>query len=1077
MNDHRRSNFKKRAAALAVASCMSLAPLFAEAAGLGKLTVYSALGQPLRAEVEISASPDELAGMTARLAPHDVFRQAGIDYASALLDLRFAVEKRGGRSIIKLSSARPVNEPFLDFLVELNWPAGRLVREYTFLLDPPEFSAGKSGGNVADAKLVETVRGGAAPDLRKAPPAVPAARPAPAAKPAQAPAARSKSADGERLVVPGDTLRKIASEQQQQYEGVSLEQMLVGLYRANRNAFIGDDINRLKAGAILKIPTRDEAAAVPASDARQVYVATGDFSGYRRKLAAAAEQAPAREAPEAARASAGKITPKIEEKLPSTDTSRDQVKVARTDVPGKAAADAAAEADRVARDKALKDAEERLALLEKNVGELQKLLELKNQQLAELGKAAAVAPAAPAAPEKPATEPPAADKPVEKAVEAPVKPPVAAEPPPVTPPAKPAAPQPKPVAPPPPPPVEEPGVLDALLEDPLPLAGGAGVLALLAGLLLYRRRRGQDTGALTTTAAPSPSSLGPNSVFRMTGGQSVDTGNTPPQTGEFSQAGPGTIDTDEVDPVAEADVYMAYGRDAQAEEILLEAMQKDPQRLAIHAKLLEIYANRRSLKQFETLAGELYAQSAGVGPEWEKVAALGAELDPENPLYSGGQSAAAAPRREQSPEATLVAVPVAAYAAVAMEEAISDEADTVDEMPMPESRPGDFEFERDTIVLAEQKPEVPAEASEPEAAAVTEEAAADEQIGSLDFDLGVAEVDLPEPPAVEPVDEPLASLEPTPDAGNDVDALDFDLSSLVGGDTPVAADEVPPVHFEMPEEIPADLPDIDVVSEAAPIELTDVAEAMASTQVSQALPDFDLPDMPVADMDNLPDFSPEGTLVMPGALNDAVAGDFEFGEALATPASDEPAEEVLEAPQELQPVAEPESSAGLETVVNSSMGLADLQMDMEEASTIPEMADELTSTVVNMPLGNDDEMDFDVKLSDSVFLGQPMMANEFDISSINLDLGAMPESPAEPVVPAAAQDAPGADAVADVAPQQSPVVHDAQWEEVNTKLDLARAYEEMGDLEGARELLQEVLGEGDEELVAQAQALLERIGG
>ncbi len=73
---------------------------------------------------------------------------------------------------------------------------------------------------------------------------------------------------------------------------------------------------------------------------------------------------------------------------------------------------------------------------------------------------------------------------------------------------------------------------------------------------------------------------------------------------------PGTIDTDEVDPVAEADVYMAYGRDTQAEEILLEALQKDPQRTAIHAKLLEIYANRRSLKQFETLASELYAQTA-----------------------------------------------------------------------------------------------------------------------------------------------------------------------------------------------------------------------------------------------------------------------------------------------------------------------------------------------------------------------------------------------------------------------------------------------------------------------------------
>jgi len=124
--------FKKRAVALAVASCLSISPWIAEAAGLGKLTVLSGIGQPLRAELDIGATRDELGGMSARLAPQDVFKQAGVDFASVLLDLRFAVEKRpGGQSIVKVSSVKPINEPFLDFLVELNWPAGRLVREYT----------------------------------------------------------------------------------------------------------------------------------------------------------------------------------------------------------------------------------------------------------------------------------------------------------------------------------------------------------------------------------------------------------------------------------------------------------------------------------------------------------------------------------------------------------------------------------------------------------------------------------------------------------------------------------------------------------------------------------------------------------------------------------------------------------------------------------------------------------------------------------------------------------------------------------------------------------------------------------
>ena len=101
--------------------------------------------------------------MNARLAPPDIFKQAGVEYSSALTDLRFAVERRGkGKSVLRVTSARPVNEPFLDFLVELTWPSGRLVREYTFLLDPPEFASGQGMRTSVDAKIVETVRGGGA---------------------------------------------------------------------------------------------------------------------------------------------------------------------------------------------------------------------------------------------------------------------------------------------------------------------------------------------------------------------------------------------------------------------------------------------------------------------------------------------------------------------------------------------------------------------------------------------------------------------------------------------------------------------------------------------------------------------------------------------------------------------------------------------------------------------------------------------------------------------------------------------------------------------------------------------------
>ncbi|MCH2220430.1 MAG: hypothetical protein MK097_08930, partial [Dechloromonas sp.] len=291
MTETKHTQFKKRAVALAVASCLSFAPLMAQAAGLGKLTVLSGLGQPLRAELDIGATKDELAGMSARLAPQDAFRQAGVDFASVLLDLRFTVEKRpNGQAVVKVSSLKPINEPFLDFLVELNWPAGRLVREYTFLLDPPEIAAKQTSRPVAEARIVEMVRGGSVAEERPAPPRG-APRPAPAPKVAAEPKPKAESGNT-RLVETGDTLRKIADETR--HDGVTLEQMLVGLFQSNQDAFIGKNVNRLKAGVILNIPEKSAVESVSPAEARKIYVAqTSDWNNYRQKLAASTAKTPA----------------------------------------------------------------------------------------------------------------------------------------------------------------------------------------------------------------------------------------------------------------------------------------------------------------------------------------------------------------------------------------------------------------------------------------------------------------------------------------------------------------------------------------------------------------------------------------------------------------------------------------------------------------------------------------------------------------------------------------------------------------------------------------------------------------
>jgi pilus assembly protein FimV len=205
------------------------------------------------------------------------------------------------------------------------------------------------------------------------------------------------------------------------------------------------------------------------------------------------------------------------------------------------------------------------------------------------------------------------------------------------------------------PPRPEPTLVERILDEPLYLAaGGGGILALLIGGFLWRKKRSAklENSLLGVTTADS------SSVFGTTGGRSVDTGGSSLQT-DFSQSGIGAIDTDEVDPVAEADVYMAYGRDAQAEEILKEALQKDPNRQAVRVKLLEIYAARKDLKAFETTAGELYAATGGSGPEWAKAVELGLQVDPSNPMYGGKPGAAVPEPTIMRPAAAAAAMPAA----------------------------------------------------------------------------------------------------------------------------------------------------------------------------------------------------------------------------------------------------------------------------------------------------------------------------------------------------------------------------------------------------------------------------------
>ena len=1014
---HRQGNAHKTMKTLLKASLIATAiasiPSSAFALGAGPINVFSGLGQPLRAEVPLSATPQELQSLSARIAPPDAFRQANIPYSSALSLLRVSVDNSGSKPVLRISSDRPVNEPFLDLLLEFSWDAGRLVREYTFLLDP-----------VALAPVQ---------------PAQPASAPTQApSRVAPAAAASPAAASGSYRVQRGDTLRRIAEESRP--ADVTLDQMLIALARENPAAFDDGNINRMRAGAILNMPSAEQVRAIDRTEARREVVAqAADFEAYRRRLAGAAAATPA--APDTAdQASEGRITPRVEETA-RPDASTDRVQVSRAADDAAAESGDAARTDRlraleedlVARDRALEEANQRLVELERSIRDLQKLIELKSEQLAQLQQQAgtgtppaaapgAEAPAAAAdtpaaetpAPAAEASQPAQAPAPAAEAQVSPAAPtPAPAPEPSVEPKAEPApAPAPKPAPPaarkpaPQPAPQPQPSFLDELLGDPMTLAAGGGVLALLLGYAGFklRQRRKQSEGAGLSSALMSEAPTGPNSVFGVTGGQSVDTSSSSVLQTDFSQSGLSSIDTDEgVDPVAEADVYMAYGRDAQAEEILVDALKADPSRLAIYLKLLELYAARKSLKQFETIAADLYARTSGEGSEWAKAAALGREIDPENPLYAADRGGEAGDIEEsvgdkagQPSPATAAAAGAAGVAALA------------------------------GGLGAGEEPE------QAEQAASVDDAGQDltQSLGALDFDL----------PDIEPAEQPAAEephVEPeVPEAGEEGESQLKDTWAMPGGQLAFTGTETGGES----EALEAPVPEVD--SNVLDFDLDFEEPAAAAPEAGSAEPDLE-EGAAQTDASNL-----TATVVASSAQSEGEAADEAF--------IDLDAPQETGAPNEAEPV-----DLAATVIAGSDTYGAETQIEGVNAFS------EQGGDVVDL-----EESSFDTNLLDFDFeLDSPTAASggeppALDLSSIDLELETPQE--AQPDVGGERTDVAAEDA-------RMPAGEAAGGQEVDTKLELARAYEEMGDKEGARELLDEVLREGSDSQQAAARELLARL--
>lgn len=761
------------AAAIFVAAGLQLND--ASALTLGQVRVQSNLGEPLRAIIPVSnLTPDEAQTLRANPASPDVFNAHGANYSAIMTQLQVRLQQRNdGSTVLQLSTAAPVNEPFLDLVLNTSWNGGSAVRSYAILLDPPSANANQApvspaqttpapafapapapapvasntiparapapvGSAPATARIApsapvdtkmdptvyqrasewmrsqgQTASGQVTPaarPTRAATTATPAAARTPAASPASSrgTSAQSTAAPAAASAVTtrrGDTASSIARRHLP--ANVSLDQMLLALQRSNPQAFVNGNVNLLRAGVTLSIPNLTEAQSVSPQEARSLISAqTRDFNQYRNQIARSAPVAPL--APQAADTSAGMVT--APPAAPAANANSDKLELSSQ----QASEARRAEEARIAAQLQAKEDAARKQEAEENTRRMEQLLKEANEaaRAAQVSAAAATpnptAAAAPASPETsgssansttteaspgptgitieaqaPASLPTAvnANTPasIEQAPAASTTPETnsvtATTPPSAAPTPTPApAPAPAPKAVPKPQPAPAPAPFYSMFDDDplLPAAGGA-LLVLLLGWGYYRYRKGRkdqevvyenngnvpdsffnsDGAKVDKTAPPAP------------GARTSKTGlSTGLSTGVSSMSySPSQIDaTGEGDPVLEADVLLAYGRDQQAEEVLKESEITNPSRTAIKVRLAEIYASRQDRISFEAKAQEVARLTQKTGIEWIKVAELGRNLDPNNELYKQmGSATPVAPAPDQANTAPVVpaAAPVA----------------------------------------------------------------------------------------------------------------------------------------------------------------------------------------------------------------------------------------------------------------------------------------------------------------------------------------------------------------------------------------------------------------------------------
>jgi pilus assembly protein FimV len=605
-------------------------PAVTYALGLGDIRLNSSLNAPLDAEISLDATSEELAALRAEVASRETFSRYGLDYPAFLGSVTLT-QTRGsdGRPVIRVRSTEAITEPFVTFLVEVNWPRGRLVREYTMLLDPPVYTpVAQPSPPVAAPRTGETPRAGA---IERAPTAQ---QPAPAGEPAgTTPFVEPSATAGDSYqVARGDTLSSI-QRRLAPAEAAAARQWMIAVYQANPQAFDGN-VNVLRAGSVLRIPDASAVAAVdPAMASAEI---RRQFTAWRGSAAPAG-------------------------------TEPGRLRLVPPSEPGAGTGEAGARE---------RELEGRVGDLEAQLAESRRLLELRNAELAQLQERLAAAaggqpvPAepTPAPAEPPVTETPTAEAaPGETPVEA-TEPPVAAEPS-----ATPGVEEPAPA------PVEASrassqeesgGILDTILGFWWLIAIVVLLVLGAVGLRAWRARKaaefddnigrlaaaGAESLAREPTIAPSairaaPLAAGPREQAAFLVEESgsherprfeeqprpAPVAARPVTTADETISSETAINLDQGDPLAEADFHMAYGLYDQAADLVRIAISREPDRRDLKLKLLEVFFVWGNKDQFLQTARELASSRAQAAPgEWEKIVIMGKQLAPEDELFSSG---------------------------------------------------------------------------------------------------------------------------------------------------------------------------------------------------------------------------------------------------------------------------------------------------------------------------------------------------------------------------------------------------------------------------------------------------------